>query len=149
MTIHSGIGLCTQATISCSNMMDGGNGLGLSLSLSVSGIAAEISTWQIRSWMDSVNYWIISSFNWSVCQLTGTWRSRPLLTSFCLACFDIGIARLTVIVKGMLRVVAARFGVAPMHFDCIFMWQKCKIKDEWITQHIRTNKQIWKNVWIS
>ena len=31
-----------------------------------------------------------------------------------------------------------------MHFDCIFMWQECKIKDEWITQHIQTNKHIWK-----
>ena len=44
----------------------------------------------------------------------------------------------------LLRVVAARFGVALMYFDCTFMWQECinkKKKDEWITQHIRPKKK--------
>ena len=27
-------------------------------------------------------------------------------------------------------------------FWLYFLWQECTIKDEWITQHIRTNKQI-------
>ena len=72
--------------MTCLDMMDGGNGYWLSLSLTVVNSCRNLNTVaKIGSWSNSVNDWIISSVNLSVYQLTGTWRFCPF-ANFILSC---------------------------------------------------------------
>ena len=123
------------------------SGVGLSLSLSVVNSRRNLNVAKIGSLMEAQP--IIKSSALSICQFVNS----PVPDDSVHCYFVLRVLTLALLawlfVKGintvLLWVIAARFGVALMHFDCIFMWQECKIKDEWITQHIQTNKQIWKN----
>ena len=122
-------------------------GVGLSLSLSVVNSRQNLNVAKIGSWMEVQP--ITKSSALSICQFVNS----PVPGDSVHCYFVLRVLTLALLawlfVKGintvLLRVIAARFGVALMHFDCIFMWQECKIKNEWITQHIQTNKQISKN----
>ena len=102
------------------------SGVGLSLSLSVVNSRRNLNVAKIGSWMEAQPIiHVIKSSALSICQFVNS----PVPGDSVHCYFVLRVLTLALLawlfVKGintvLLRVIAARFGVALMHFDCIFM----------------------------